>query len=461
MSEQRNRKNSRSRMEHMIATLRMDIITNKRKEGQFLPSERELAKQFHLSNKLVRLALEQLAAEGLIVKIPRVGNKIAESSPAKPVHVRFGYHSSLGYDAEIEQLLAAFHKRYPGIVIQPLQLSYDNYEHTVIEYMESGLLDVITMNFSNFNHFVTEKITGLLHPMDENPAVYPLLTTAFQHEGRLMVQPFIFSPLVICYNRRHLQELQLELPLQPRSWEELLHIASRLTVENSRFGFYYSLHSRNRWPVFLLQSGLKFHAEAGRFEEAVERIIEGLNLCREIIYAPNTFPIFLSESDADAEQLFVQEKVSVIMTSLFAMNRLKGSGIPFDVAPLPVLRENKTILLSIGLAISNKSEVKAAALKLVEFFLSMDAQSLIKQNTYGFPAVLDTPDPGQSESLYRPPHIGEILGNQPAYHVFQELNLNQNEINAIYREARMYWAKLLTEEELRDRISAILSKRGE
>ncbi|WP_158289389.1 extracellular solute-binding protein [Paenibacillus flagellatus] len=459
MSDQPSRKTFRARLDHMTATLRGDIVTGKLRPGDFLPSERDMTKQFRLSNKLVRAALERLVEEGLIEKIPRVGNRIADRLPDLAVTLKFGYHASLARDAELARLLDDFHLAHPSIRVQPIPIAFDHYAETVDSYIENGLLDVVSMNYNNFYEFRARGRLDLLQPLAADEGAYPFLNDAFTFEGKQYVRPFVFSPLVLCYNIDHLEEAGLPVPYRPDGWRTLLGDASRLTVENERFGFYFFLHSKNRWPVFVLQSGLGEDAAASASDDPerfAARITEGLNLCREIIYAPNAFPTFLSGSDADAEELFAQRKVSIIMTSYLSLNALRESDIRYDVVPLPVWREDATILMAIGLAVGARSEAKAAATAFVEFMTSERAQQALRSHTLSIPAHARAAEREGAETMYRPPGYRRFKEMIPSMRLFTDMNVSPDKMNAIMNEAKLYWAKLQSETGMRRKIADLL-----
>lgn len=457
MTDQPSRKTARLRLEHMIGTLRGDIITGKRRPGEFFPTERELSKQFLLSNKLVRVGLGALVDEGLIEKIARIGNRVAEQLPDRPVSLRFCYPASLDREAELGALIRRFHRDHPNVHVQPIPIAFHEYYDTVKEYLETGLIDIVAMNYNNFHDFCRNgRLDLLLECERDDGAYYPFLADAFSSGGKQYVRPFVFSPLVLCYNRDHLRDAGLPDPYRPGSWEQLTEDAARLTVENERFGFYFFLQSKNRWPVFVMQSGSLGFAEAPGRKEAVDAILNGLNVCREIIYAPNTFPTFLSGSDADAEELFAQGKVSIILSSYMAMNHLRESDVRFDIAPLPVLHEPATIMMTIGLAVNKRSESAGAARKFADYLLSEEAQSDIRAKTLSIPSLRQAAERTGAETMYRPPGFMSYLDMVSYMRLFTDLGLTAPQMDAIMKEARLYWAKLQSESGMRGKIAAIL-----
>jgi multiple sugar transport system substrate-binding protein len=75
-SEEFNKK-----LDHMVDTLRSEIMGDGYAPGDYLPSEMVQASRFGLSNKSVRKGLDILVAEDLIEKIPKVGSRVKGRSP--------------------------------------------------------------------------------------------------------------------------------------------------------------------------------------------------------------------------------------------------------------------------------------------------------------------------------------------------------------------------------------------
>lgn len=443
----------------MIYTLREDMLAGRRQPGEFLPSERELAKQFQLSNKLVRAGLEKLVEEQLLEKIPRVGNRVADPLPILPVTLKLGYHASLQREAHLLDAIEAFQQEYSHIRVQAVPITFDRYSQHAQEYLESGMLDIISMNYNNFCDFQSRGQLERLEPLQQRSGLYPRLNEMFQADGRQYVLPLVFSPLVLCYNRDHLAEAGIAEPFRPQSWDELITAAAALTIENVRFGFYFFLHSQNRWPVFLLQNGCGQAAGEENIRLKAERIVSALSKLREMIYAPHSFPTFLAESEADAEALFRQGKLSIIMTSYLAMNTLMQadgeSGKRFAIAPLPTLNVPASILMSVGLAVSRTSEQKAAADLFLDFMMSSRMQMMIRQSTMSIPALQEAAEWQVGEGSH-PGGYALFRHVFPFMQTVTETGLSMAELDMVFQEARIYWAKLQSEDDMRNKLYRIL-----
>lgn len=73
-------------VKHLVLrrTLQEEIITQMRPH-EMLPTERELASQFHLSRMTVRQALEALISDGLVYSVRGVGTFVTEPRVSKPL----------------------------------------------------------------------------------------------------------------------------------------------------------------------------------------------------------------------------------------------------------------------------------------------------------------------------------------------------------------------------------------
>lgn len=438
-----SRKSFRIRLEEMASILRDEIISGKRAVGEFLPSELDLTKQFHLSNKSVRKALDILVEEGLIEKIPKVGNRVTAVADERKTLVRFGYHPSTNNETALAEMISEFHELYPHILVQPVEIPSQNFHNSIKEYLDADLLDVFSINDRSFMEFVDNGTFNLLEPYESNPALYPFLSDAFVHQGELLVQPFSFSPVILCYNRDHFAETGLSEPYSGWTWDDLLEHANKLAIENERFGFYFHLLSLNRWPTFLLQSGMAFERnQDGRYEVCGSKLMDSLETCRDIIYMPNVFPTMLSASNADAEELFLIGKVSMIMTSYFGLHKLKGAAFSYDISPLPYLNDAKTMLVIIGLAVSRKSKVKEAARKVVEFLQSPRAQMIMRKRTLSIPVDKNTAEWKGEESISKPTRYSVYREIVPTFKLLSDLQLDSAQLSDVLREAKLYWSKL-------------------
>jgi len=446
-----SRKTFRSRLDEMVNQLRKDIMNGNIKSGTYLPSETSLADQFHLSNKTVRKGLDQLVLEGLIVKIHRIGSMVTEPAQRSVITITLACTYSIERDLELTKLIHDFETEYPSIRVKTILITSD-YTLFVKDNMDSGMIDVFTMNHLNFQEFKEAGILPLLEPLPINDGIYTFLTKSFTYEDKLYVQPLIFSPIVLCYNKTHFQDASLPEPDGSWTWDDLLRSAAILSGINQRYGFYFHLLSENRWPVFLLQSGEKFTWDAnGHCDISGSRLLDSIKLCKMIIHNKDIFPQYMSEGSHDVDQLFSQGKISMMLTNYMSMNDYKHLNLPYDISPIPYIEDPKTLTVMIGMAVNTFSKEKEAAQLFIQHLSSEKSQRLILNQTLSIPsikAVAESVDLDDAYDLNRPtrfPMFREGLGTMRRHH---DLNLTVAGFKILRNLLKMYWSQMIDEEAL-------------
>lgn len=449
---QPSRKTFQRRLDYMVARLRDEIREGKYTAGDFLPSETELVEKFQLSNKSVRKGLDQLIAEGLIVKINRVGSRVTENAGSS-VTVTFGHHHSIERDFMLSHLLKDFEALHPTIHVKAVPLRSTDHE-IINDYLQSAAVDVFTINNAIFMDMVDTRSTHLLEPAAANPGAYAFSNDAFAWEGEQFAKPVIFSPILLAYNRDHFIEAGIPEPDGSWTWREALQAAAALTIPGKRHGFYFHLLSDNRWPAFLLQSGMKFEPDAdGLFQLAGTRLLESIRLCKSILTNSDVYLNYLSENNRDVNELFMQGKVSMILTNYMTLNEIKHSAIRYDISPLPYLHEPRSLIHAIGVAVNRLAKEKEAALLLADYFGSPRAQQLIRELTLSLPALKEAAEqplrPG--EALNRPSRYFLFREIMFSYRLHRELNLTRQAFAKLRQLLKQYWSDLIDEEELCER----------
>lgn len=212
--------------------------------------------------------------------------------------------------------------------------------------------------------------------------------------------------------------------------------------------------------MFLLQSGTTFEAEQdgeGKFRLSGSKLIDSLGTIRKLIGMKDVFPAVLSESDADAEALFLQGKVSMIMTTYYFLNQLRHSDLAFDIAPLPRLQNANTLLIINGLAVNSKSQNKDAAMLLVDFLTSHEAQLLLRRKTLNIAASRLAMEWEGEEAGYRPARFQLYREIFPTYRLVTELGLSNCQLKDIQRDIMMFVSGLLNNDELCGRLEETLN----
>jgi len=459
MKTKHSRKTFRVRQDEMLRRLRQEIVGGERKPGEFLPSEKDLADQFGLSNKIVREVLAELAAEGLIEKKPRIGSVVSHKSGSERIVLKLGHHGSTLDETALKSLLAEFETRYPHIRVQDVLLPAQG-PAALKPYLEHGMIDALTLNDAEFRAFAESGDAGLFTPLEADPDGYPFLAEAFACGDKLYARPLTFSPTILCYNREHFRERGLWEPDSSWSWDDLLEAADKLTIPQVRAGFHFSATQRNRLAVFLLQHGAQAERDAsGRLQMRGTPMMEAVRRYKEIVTGRMT-PL-MSEQDARfrVEELFAQGKLSMMLTTYYGLNALRQATFAYDIAPLPRLADPSTLLIAIGIAASRHSQHAEEARLLAEFLTSSAAQAIVRRDTLSLPALrsaAESYDGADGDGIAcRPSRFGMYREIIPTYRYGGTLGLQEREWTWFLPEAMLYLSGLESEETFCDKVEAM------
>ncbi|MDF2663976.1 MAG: extracellular solute-binding protein [Paenibacillus sp.] len=445
MTEKPKRTTFRIRLEDMIATLRHDIVTGRYGPGDFLPSEFLLIEQFRLSKNSVRKGLDKLVEQGLIEKVPRVGTRVVRAESGSPLTIRLGYHTSMIEQVNMTELLDLFHRAHPTIAVQPVPLPHIRLPIEWVDFMKSEPVDVLTVNNQLFERIgEIGPVADYLEPLNRAEGAYPFLFDPFTDDDALYAQPFVFSPLVLCYNKSHFRQAGLPEPDSGWTWDDVARASKRLSGTNrGHLGFYMHFLSLNRWPLFLLQNRLRFERGTdGRLSFDRSRFEEAATIGAALLAESKAVSAYLSETDADAERLFLQQKVSMIVTSYFSLNSLRNTDLDYDISPLPRSGQAATLLLPIGLGVNKYGKRKDAAHAFVDFCLSDEAQLLLRRTTMSVPALTRAAEQAGGDGLNRPSRFFLYRDIASTFREYSDMNITYIELDRMAEELKLYWAGL-------------------
>jgi len=439
----------RFRLETMIQQLREDILSGKYAPGSYLPSEDVLGEQFQMSKKSVRKGLECLVNENLIVKKAKIGNMVlAPEAGDDRITIRFCYYPDVDQESNILQLLDAFEEKYPHIQVKRFTMNTSRYSEQAFEFMNDSMLDVVMLNYYDFTYFQDHAHLSMLAEQKTDPAIYSYLNKAFTVNGQLYVKPFSFSPVILCYNKKHFQQLNLQEPDSSWTWEEFNRAAAALTDSdevNKRFGFFFYLLSQNRWPLWLLQNG--FHLkknDEGKYDLSDPSFLKSIEMLKELFSQEYTAPSFVFESAQDPERLFLDERTSMIITTYFRLNMMQAAPFEYDITPIPYVDSPKTLLLNIGLGISSQSVQKEAAQLLVDYLTSREAQESVRNRTLSIPSMKEAAEQERVDKYGEPSRFQMFREIMPSFRYYTDMNVSRYHLQIMTHYLKMYWSGLVS-----------------
>ncbi len=449
MENKQSRTTFRLRLETMIQRLREGILSGQYPAGSYLPSEDVLGEQFQLSKKSVRKGLESLVEENLIIKKAKIGNMVSlPSADDDKISIRFCYYSSSEQDARIHLLLDEFERKYPHIQVKRMTMHIDTYAQQAVEFMNEQMLDVIMVNYHHFRHFQMRDELRYFAEQQVQLGSYPMLNKAFTADDRLYVKPFIFSPVILCYNKQHFLEAGLQEPDSSWTWKEFAHAVDKLTdtsPESKRLGFFFHLLSQNRWPLWLLQNGFKLQQnKLGAYKLDTKAFAESAKLIKELFSRQRIIPSFMSENDFDTEKLFLEEKVSMIITTYFSLNNMKSVPFEYDISPVPYADSPYTLLLNIGLAMNAQSSEKEASQLLVDYLTSHEAQAIVRENTLSIPSLKEAAELEFHKKEGEPSRFRMFREIIPTFRYYTDLHAEASQLHIMTYYLKLYWSNMDT-----------------
>jgi len=449
MEIRQSRTTFRLRLDTMVQQLREGILTGKYPAGSYLPSEDQLGEQFQLSKKSVRKGLELLVEENLIIKKPKIGNMVSLPNEASDkISIRFCYYPNSSQETNISSLLDEFERQYPHIQVKRMNMDFLRYPSQAIEFMNDQMLDVLMINYNHFRYFVEKDALHHFAEQTVDKGLYSFLNRGFTIDGQLYAKPFVFSPVILCYNKKHFKEAELREPDSSWTWKEFSEAAARLEVSTpyqQRLGFYFHLLSQNRWPLWLLQNGFSLQKnDQGAYHVGNEVFNTSIEMIKKLFSQQQISPAFVSESDFDTEQLFFEEKTSMIITTYFSLNNLKDVPFEYNISPVPFSNLPFTLLLNIGLAINHKSTQKEAAQLLVDFLTSKETQENIRETTLTIPSMKEVAEldlDGEKQEPTRFQMFREII---PSFRYYTDMNVESNHLRTMTQYLKLYWSNMET-----------------
>lgn len=450
-----------------LHALRDQIVTGELQPGDFILPENTLSEQYGLSRVSVRKALAELVADGLIEKIPGKGSRIRRPETKQSFTVLRLAWFSTSYELDIvNRIIEAFEQLHPFVKVELDVLPTNGYTDALVRSIDAGQgPDVFMMSDVHAREWIdrrkTDDVEGYVPDHLNEKTSYPQVFELFAYKGRMLGAPFLFSPVVICYNKALFRENGIAEPPKIETWDDLLQIAIQCTRDQGgsgitdQYGFCFS-SSYNRWPVFLLQNEGKIMSDDGkRCMFAMERNIEALQFCISLMYRHQVSPIYSHANTALAESLFVKQRVAMIMTTYYCMNEFRDRSIEWDVLPMPQKRQKATLLLGGALAMNAKSERKRLAQRLIDFMTGTVAQMMLKSYSNTIPALRSVAEDNKLLNPHiHPEHYNYFLDVLPYAKPLSSLGFGEREIGRLCDELDLLWANMESPEEACARIEA-------
>jgi ABC-type glycerol-3-phosphate transport system substrate-binding protein len=407
---------------------------------QPLPAEAELARRSGLSRQSVRLVLDRLAGEGVVVRRRHRGvfaggrarseyggggthdahehdrHGTVRSRPLvrrrQRVTLRLAVFEQGGQTERLRKLIALYRLVEPAVDVQLVELRVAGYGATLAELWRHGMGTDLALLATH--HLADMAVAAPAMFADQGiaalSAVPEVVRRPWEVGGALVAAPFIHSPVATAVNLDLLAHAGLPCPAPDWTWDDFRGVAQtvmeRLNAAGAantggNGGVWGTVVTAllNRWPMHVLQAGGTFVSADGRqplFETApfAEALGFGLDLLHKYRVAP-LFALDRQEGGSFAGELFARGQVAMLDVSGMALDQLARLPFRWQALPPPRGVRSANLLVVTGIAVGRASPNERACRDFVDYLLSPPVQDFLRLDSYCVPATFAPETPGQ------------------------------------------------------------------
>ncbi len=375
-----------------VAELLQEKILSGSLQGS-LPTEEELCEQMNVSRVTIRKAMAELKNKGLIRSYRGRGTFVSTDIPR--IHTRVlkiaSYYSNPDLDIQ-HRIYKGFEKCYPELKIEPMfcadSLDYCDFltgnldgrsSPDIFMFSESQLPYLVARGI--FKELDTGKFTGKGGSFFSRP--FELFS---KNKSKLYGVPFIFSPLALFVNKAFIDAKEITAFA---GWKELIAEAKKIQkINSSGYGFLLPYETLNRWPLFLLQNGVKIIGGKGKYAKCFmdsPEAIKTISWLQDLLYREKV----TAGLCPDSTELFMEGMGAILLSSLYMLNKFDlVSGLEWEVLPIPTPSTGVANMLMVtGFGISKSCSDVDGAEQFLTYMLSRDVQDLLAEENVACPQL--------------------------------------------------------------------------
>jgi multiple sugar transport system substrate-binding protein len=290
------------------------------------------------------------------------------------------------------EALAQFHKIYPNIKVNLIQVPWSEYWTKLQTSMAGGVApDVFWLNGTNKDTYMAAHqlldLTPYIKKYHYDMSNYPqLLVQYYSWQGQQYGIPKDFDTIAVFYNKALFQKAHVPLPPSTWTWEQFLQTAIRLTTDakglhpNQKgfdpktvqtWGFALNGGDQTEYfPMMFSNGGSILNAQGTRSLIDSPADVQALNDLLSLQTKYHVAPQFETSTGgyAVAEEMFMAKKVAMVFDGDWMLIPFyQALGKDLGVTSLPVLKRPATVLHGLAYVISAKTKYPQAAWDLVAF----------------------------------------------------------------------------------------------
>lgn len=283
----------------------------------------------------------------------------------------------------IEENIAAFNEQYPGVTVNVDVTPWGDYwTKRQTEATSDTLPDVFWMNGPNFQLYASngklEPITGLVDSGAIDPSKYPsALVDLYSYDGVSYGVPKDFDTIGIWANAALFEQAGVDLPEGDWTWQEFQDTAAEISAalkDQGAYGAAAGMDGQTTYYDTIFQAGGTVIADgASGYDTPATQ--EGIQFWTDLI-ASGASPTIPQLTDTTADQWFISGKLAMYQGGSWFRAALTDVDFKDDVRvlPLPIGKEQATVIHGVANVVGANSANKEAAQAFQAFLAGEDAQ---------------------------------------------------------------------------------------
>ena len=384
-----------SRFDQILKDLRDRIRRADFPMDRRLPSERDLAEQYHCSQPTINKVIATLVMEQILERRESRGSYVAKEYKTKQQKLQpikfMGWLGAETIGSNVwDAVYASFKHRYPNLETLSIDVPYEQFPQRLTQMIGQGQAPDVVQIVNNWTgHFAS---LGALIPLDAkipDAVVNDHLTWRKhpnQYRGATYSIDWALSSTLLFCNHRIMREAGLDPNRPPRTMDELqamvTQIGTRKLMRDKKpvYGFATPTGTgevtATYWLSFLFASGGRLIDENGRVALAAPEAVRALEFFVSLITAsrlPSGMSIW------DQRKLFAQDRVGFILDGSMGrgfFRKESGLGVAYDAhfsaGPIPagVTGHSETVAHHHSLAVMCQTPHEKESFAFVEHMLS-------------------------------------------------------------------------------------------
>ena len=381
----------------------------------------------------------------LAVVVLTAGAACGGSSGGDDGAVRFLVFGDPEELAAYRQLISSYREREPDAEVQLVEASdrQDLLARLSTSFAAGEPHDVFLINYRFYGQFAAK---GVLEPLEERARssdvfsledFYPQPVEAFRWRGQVTCLPQNVSSLVVYYNRDLFRRHDVREPEAGWTYADMVESATQLTLDASGaqvqaadptsgatgprpsvFGLGIE-PSIIRLAPFVWSGGGELVDDERRPTRFVLERPKSLAALQQFLDLHGRYPVTPSDQDREAEDdesRFANGRLAMLLSSRRSTPMFRTiEGFDWDVAPLPVLREEAGILHSDAYCMAAASSRKDAAWRFIEFALGPEGQRVVARTGRTVPSLISVSrSPAFLDPSVRPRNAKVFLDGIPS-----------------------------------------------